>query len=282
MTSSECIGIVFFIDTLALQAKMYSTSPTPKRAKRGFSLVELSIVLVILGLLVGGVLSGQSLIRAAELRAVSTEYSRYVTAAASFRDKYFAIPGDMNNATSFWGASSSCPGTAGTGTQTCNGNGNGQLDGPAAASQYGEWFTFWQHLASAGMIEGNYTGIAGSGSASHSTRNNTPASKLSNSLWFVAWDSSSGAAMFPVNLTRHNLRLGGVHPTAFPDVNVLKTEEMWNIDTKLDDGRPASGTITAALASYKANCASTSVASTANYVLSESGINCTFYGALGL
>lgn len=44
-----------------------------------FSLVELSIVLVILGLLVGGVLSGQSLIRAAELRSISSEYSRYFT-----------------------------------------------------------------------------------------------------------------------------------------------------------------------------------------------------------
>ena len=66
-----------------------------------FSLVELSIVLVILGLLVGGVLSGQSLIRAAELRSVTTEYSRYTTAISSFRDKYFALPGDMSNATSF-------------------------------------------------------------------------------------------------------------------------------------------------------------------------------------
>ena len=63
--------------------------------QRGFTLVELSIVLVILGLLVGGVLSGQSLIRAAELRAVSTEHSKFVTAMNSFRDKYFAAPGDM-------------------------------------------------------------------------------------------------------------------------------------------------------------------------------------------
>lgn len=60
---------------------------------KAFSLVELSIVLVILGLLTGGILAGQSLIRAAELRAVSTEYSRYITATQSFRDKYFAVPG---------------------------------------------------------------------------------------------------------------------------------------------------------------------------------------------
>ncbi|MFM9890490.1 MAG: type II secretion system protein, partial [Rickettsiales bacterium] len=89
----------------------------------GFSLVELSIVLVILGLLTGGILSGQSLIRAAELRSVSTEYNRYVTAVQTFRDKYFALPGDMTNAQSFWGSSANCPGTSAQGNtdgKTCN------------------------------------------------------------------------------------------------------------------------------------------------------------------
>ena len=63
-------------------------------AQPGFSLVELSIVLVILGLLTGGILAGQSLIRAAELRSISTDYSRYIAAVQAFRDKYFALPGD--------------------------------------------------------------------------------------------------------------------------------------------------------------------------------------------
>src|SRR6187399_2125428 len=98
---------------------------------RGFSLVELSIVLVILGLLTGGILAGQSLIRAAELRAVSTEYSKFVTAGRSFRDKYFALPGDMANATSFWGTAVTCPGKvtadARTDARTCNGDGTGQI-----------------------------------------------------------------------------------------------------------------------------------------------------------
>ena len=68
---------------------------------KGFSLVELSIVLVILGLLIGGILTGQSLIRAAELRSVTTQYQGYVTAVNTFRDKYFALPGDMPNAIDF-------------------------------------------------------------------------------------------------------------------------------------------------------------------------------------
>src|SRR4051812_28937287 len=100
--------------------------------RAGFTLVELSIVLVILGLLVGGVLTGQSLIRAAELRAITTEQNRYVTATHTFRDKYFALPGDMTNATAYWGTSGNCPGLAAQGNTTpatCNGNGDGKISG---------------------------------------------------------------------------------------------------------------------------------------------------------
>ena len=71
--------------------------------RSGFSLVELSIVLVILGLLTGGILAGQNLIRAAELRSVTTQFQNYHAAVMTFRDKYFALPGDMANAEDFWG-----------------------------------------------------------------------------------------------------------------------------------------------------------------------------------
>ena len=104
--------------------------------RHGFSLVELSIVLVILGLLTGGILAGQSLVRASELRAVSSEYQRYATAMHAFRDKYFAIPGDMTNATKFWGddATACADGAVADGTPgTCNGNGNGILTAGAAS-----------------------------------------------------------------------------------------------------------------------------------------------------
>ena len=130
--------------------------------RKGFSLVELSIVLVILGLLVGGVLSGQSLIRAAELRSVSNDLSRYAAAAQTFRDKYFAIPGDMPNATSFWGSAgganndAACQAAQTTAAATCNGDGNGDLLNNNGES---EPYLFWKHLANAGLIEGSYSGI---------------------------------------------------------------------------------------------------------------------------
>jgi len=156
--------------------------------RSGFSLVELSIVLVILGLLTGGILTGQNLIRAAELRSVTTQFAAYQTAVLTFRDKYMALPGDMRNATLFWGAMTNCGAAnpSGTGTQTCNGDGNGFISNAGAAGQTSEAFGFWQHLSNAGLIEGRYSGIAGSGGGAHAIpRTNVPAGKISNSAWFA-------------------------------------------------------------------------------------------------
>ncbi len=106
--------------------------------RAGFSLIELSIVLVILGLLTGGILTGQNLIRAAELRSVTTEFQTYQTAVMTFRDKYFALPGDMRNATDFWGSAggggqgAACSSANATTGSTCNGDGNGQINGSSS------------------------------------------------------------------------------------------------------------------------------------------------------
>ena len=115
---------------------------TTADTRQAFSLVELSIVLVILGLLTGGILTGQNLIRAAELRSVTTQFQAFHTASMTFRDKYFAMPGDMRNATDFWGSAGGsgtigdgCEAAAGSGTQTCNGDNDGMIDGASDPSE---------------------------------------------------------------------------------------------------------------------------------------------------
>jgi prepilin-type N-terminal cleavage/methylation domain-containing protein len=209
--------------------------------KQGFSLVELSIVLVILGLLVGGILSGQSLIRAAELRSINTEYQRFTTAIGTFRDKYFAIPGDMSNASSFWS-------TAG------NGNGDGMIANTATAGT-NEISTFWIHLANAALLEGSYTNVA---NTTMTAGTNNPRAKLSNAGWNVAhlgMMSVAGVASPDVNTTDPaattfyantygNAFLFGSGTNAVSPGGVLKSEEAWNIDTKMDDGRPDIGSVT--------------------------------------
>ncbi len=215
---------------------------------RAFSLVELSIVLVILGLLTGGILAGQSLIRAAELRSVSTEFNRYVTATQTFRDKYMALPGDMLRATSFWGDRTECadPAIANGSPGTCNGNGDMILDIASGANAVGEVFLYWQHMALAGLIEGSFSPLAGAnGGGDNVINSNAPASRISQAGWSILTRMTpySAHAELYDGIIGTNLMLGGdtTAATARPVESILKPEEQWALDTKIDDGRPATG-----------------------------------------
>src|SRR5262245_34434616 len=122
--------------------------------QRAFSLIELSIVIVIIGLIVGGIIGGSALIRAGELRSVVSDVSKYTAAVNTFKQKYDAFPGDMINATSYWGAINATPATcyttANTGPATCDGNGDGHLV-PTVVNEYHETFHSWKHLANEGL-----------------------------------------------------------------------------------------------------------------------------------
>lgn len=277
-----------------------------RSAKRAFSLVELSIVLVILGLLVGGVLTGQSLIRAAELRSVTTEYQRYVTATHTFRDKYFMLPGDMNNATQFWGVAagagndSTCFNTVQTTAATCNGNGDGVI--APDPSNYATKL-FWKHLANAGLIEGNFSGTAATnGGFSALTTNmpdvrpgwNMPSSKVGAGFWGTAnyggWNAAiqkffgpygaTAAPYYPNSISL--LPSTGIEPWAG---GPLSTDEAWNLDTKIDDGKPGSGKVEAFTGgsgvASGGPCVTGTTPPSATYKLDQSGKLCslTFVGA---
>jgi hypothetical protein len=195
-------------------------------------------VLVILGLLTGGILTGQSLIRAAELRAVTTELQQYQTAVNTFKQKYFALPGDMPNATSFW-----------TGGVTTDGDGDGVVEKINAASTAMETFEFWNHLARADMVAGEYTGVSGPQTGDGIDQipgENVPASSISGAgFGIITWDwaannSTSRYAYNYVNALAFGSPIPGYGRLTDP---ALTPEEAWNIDTKIDDGQPARGNV---------------------------------------
>lgn len=263
---------------------MKSVIQSSSSRQRAFSLVELSIVLVILGLLAGGVLSGQSLIRAAELRSVMADISAIQSATYSFRDKYFALPGDMTNATQFWGIAGGSTGNddacytmTNTDKATCNGNGDGRVHTGYSSTTYGERGHYWKQLANAGLIEGAYAGYHGPfGAEIRRGGYNAKGSKLANTHWIVAYVGTGpagnasyyGASNNSMELTRD---FNGVEAVR----DLLRPEELWNIDTKLDDGRPAYGKVRGPKQGYvwAPNCTD-STADTANYNLTLTSKEC--------
>jgi len=263
-------------------------SAVPEQAEmpsaQGFSLVELSIVLVILGLLVGGVLTGQSLIRAAELRSVSTEYEKFSAATNTFRDKYFQLPGDMNNAESFWGTAhatdATCISTSTGTTATCNGNGNGHIHWLSARSN--EYFRFWQHLANAGLIESTYTGTAGAGGSSHAViGQNVPRAKFPKSGWGILTHTYTANGVFTDKFYKNQLIFGGEQPTDVLFTPTMTPEEAWNVDTKMDDGQPQRGKVWAVRWDSCTDAAS-SADLDGNYLLSSNSALCVLIFDTGL
>ena len=117
------------------------------KQQRGFTLVEIAIVLVIIGLLLGGVLKGQELLTNARVKRVINDFDGTSAAIFSYQDRYKQMPGDDNTANGRWGAT--------------NGNGNGIIAGnwnQNAGNQ--ETRLLWQHLRNAGLVAGVTTGAA--------------------------------------------------------------------------------------------------------------------------
>ncbi len=94
-----------------------------KRSVFGFSLVELSISIIIIGLLIGGISSGTVLIKQAEIRSVISDLKNFQTYYVTFKTTYDAIPGDFNKADSYW-TGTTCHATVST---ACNGDGDGVI-----------------------------------------------------------------------------------------------------------------------------------------------------------
>lgn len=106
------------------------------KRQAGFTLIEISIVLVIIGLLLGGVLKGQELIENAKLKRMNNDFSGIASATYSYLDRYSAIPGDDVNAATRW------TGAVSPATST------GALDTAAKTAN------FWDHLRRSNLIVG--------------------------------------------------------------------------------------------------------------------------------
>jgi prepilin-type N-terminal cleavage/methylation domain-containing protein len=115
--------------------------------QRGFTLIELAIVLVIIGLLLGGVLKGQELINSAKVKNMASDFKNVQVYIYGYQDRYRALPGDDRAADTHTGGQNGAGGTLG----------NGVIEGnwdSAAVPAASEAEVFWQHVRLAGFAPG--------------------------------------------------------------------------------------------------------------------------------
>jgi prepilin-type N-terminal cleavage/methylation domain-containing protein len=182
------------------------------KKQSGFTLIEIAIVLVIIGLLLGGVLKGQELINTARVRALNNSVDGITAAWFSFQDRYRAFPGDYLQAR----AVVNLPGII------AGGDGNGRVATDAERS------LVWAHLEAAGYITGGYPG--------------TTAIAVDEYACTVidCPDNGFGSGM---NLSHGRL----IQTAAAANAHELITGQgipvqvIAELDRKIDDGQPASG-----------------------------------------
>ncbi len=193
------------------------------KKQSGFTLIELAIVLVIIGLLLGGVLKGQELINSAKTKQLANDFNSVAAAVYGYQDRYKALPGDDSGSAARW---------AGTPYPAADiGNANGFLDNAGAACLFtdpkgspvtDECYIFWTGLRQAGLVTGaltdgppgnNFGGVLG----------------VQNALDALTTAGAAGTGFKGIIACESNV----------PDKAAIA------LDTQLDDGKPDSGSIRA-------------------------------------
>jgi prepilin-type N-terminal cleavage/methylation domain-containing protein len=180
------------------------------RKQTGFTLIEIAIVLVIIGLLLGGVLKGQELIQSARVRNLIALQDGVKAAFFGFQDRFRALPGDYAQASGANGNINNA---------TVNGDGDGQIE-RAGAAVLREDIAVWEHLSRAGFINGSYTYAV-------------PESPATNAIspYTVPMQVINDAAYAGVAINKLNVKTG----------NQIPGDIIAELDRKIDDGNAILG-----------------------------------------
>jgi prepilin-type N-terminal cleavage/methylation domain-containing protein len=190
-----------------------------KARQTGFTLVEIAIVLVIIGLLLGGILKGQEMITQAKIKNVIADFSGVSAAYHGYQDRYRAIPGDDPNAATRWAVAPAA--TAGDGNGVVGGLYNTAADAAGAAGESRRW---WDHLRRAGFVSGTGT--------------QQPFNALTGMIGVQTGDGAAGPTMLNAGAGFVGLIMCSAN---LPDKIAIA------VDTQMDDGASNLGTVRALL-----------------------------------
>lgn len=239
---------------------MIKTIHTTGRSQAGFTLVELAVVMIIIGLLIGGVLKGQELITNAQITSTIAQVKGVEGATSTFRDMYNAIPGDLTNPTVRLNSCTAAP---------CNraGNGNGRItETPgAAAAASTEALTFWAQLNAADLFSGV------DGTANLAWGQGLPEASIGGgfTVGFTA-DGTLTASTGGVARGGHYLSLRGGPGIVAVGNAALSASQAARIDRKMDDGSANGGSVRAAGGTTCATAAGV-------YVEANDVVSCSLY-----
>lgn len=236
---------------------------TSTKSQAGFTLVELAIVMIIIGLLIGGILKGQELIGNAKVTSTVAQIKSIDAASNTFRDAYNAMPGDFSQAATRLPNCNANP---------CNnGNGNGTLGTVAgAALAVGDEGTFFfNHLRAADLLGGF------DGTATASFGQALPTANIGGGYLVGAASATGGATGLAGSTLIANqpyLVLTGQNEAAAATTGVASPTQAARIDRKMDDGQIAQGSVQSA----GTNCADGNV-----YNEDTTGAVCNVYARVG-
>jgi prepilin-type N-terminal cleavage/methylation domain-containing protein len=187
-----------------------------RKQQQGFTLVEIAIVLVIIGLLLGGILKGQEMITQAKIKNVVADFSGISAAYYGYQDRYRAIPGDDANAPTRWGVAAS----ANPGDGIVQGTYNDTSVSPSSV----ESRLWWLHLRRAGFVGG--------------TGDQQPTNAVIGMIGVQTGDGTSAPPTTP------GATLGGLASLIMCSAN-LPDKIAIAVDSQMDDGQPGAGGVRA-------------------------------------